>query len=175
MHLPRLLGVQLAVAAAAAGLLIGPVSGSANNDPHRSYAAAGSFDLAPRFCGFPIHLDFPINNAYQTVTGLPDGSTVIKVTGRFVATVTNETTGRAVTLNASGPLTTTVAPDGITVSLNGGGLTLFYAANATQYGFPSNLVLTSGKFIGTVDALTNDITTLTRMPSVLMDVCAAVS
>lgn len=173
MHLPRPVFVPLAAAVAVAGLLTGPTSGSANNDPHRSFSYSAPFDVPAAACGFPVHLDFPIDNEYQTVTTLPDGSTVFKATGRLIVTATNEDTGKAITLNVSGPGTVTLPPDG-TALLDDQGPALLYAVNGTQYGFPSNLVLTTGLLVVTFDA-TGNITTLTRQPSVRMDVCAALS
>jgi hypothetical protein len=160
---------------ASVALLIGTPSGSANNDRHRSFAPVTPFDLPAGFCSFPVHFDFPVNKEYQTVSTLPDGSTLSKFTGSQRATVTNQVTGKTVTVNDSGPGSLIVSTDGTAGTVDFQGLTLLYAMNATQYGFPSNVVVTSGRLSITIDFMSSSITSVTRQPHVLTDVCAALS
>jgi hypothetical protein len=177
LQVPRLRPLLPAIAAGLAGVvLIGaPQIAAANSDPHRSFAAAGPLDLPASFCGFPVHIGVVANNEYQTVSLAPDGSTLIKVTGRFVDSATNEVSGRTVTVNASGPSTLTVPTEGTILTYVGHGLTLLYAANATSFGLPSDLVVTSGPLDITLDASSQSLITMTGTPHVLEDVCAALS
>lgn len=167
----------LAVGAAVAGALA-PFRSStavwANSDAHRVFAAAAPFDLPAAYCGFPVHVGIEDNQEYSTVSTLAGGSTVIKTTGSFVAVVTNESSGHSRTVNASGPGTITVDPDGVNATIEIEGLGLFYAANGTAYGLPSDLVATSGLTELTSD-LPNDTITgsgFIRAPHVVTDLCA---
>lgn len=166
------------LAAGAAGSLaagFAALPAAANSDPHRSYAAAELFDLPPGICAFPVHIDFPVNKEYSTVTVQPDGSTVISTTGSLVVTATNDLTGKSVTVNASGPGTLSISPDGSSATAVSRGLTFVFAVNGTTFGFPSNLVVTSGDLAFTFNPSTDSITSLTRMPHLLLDVCGALS
>jgi hypothetical protein len=162
--------VALLVASCA---LLEPATASANNDPHRTFLAAVPFDLPTGICSFPVHLDFPVNNEYGTFSTATDGSTVIKVTGNVFVTVTNKATGNSVTLNASGPATVTISPDGSIEQLDGDGLGLLFFTNGTKFGLPSGLVLTSGPVMFTEDTATTSIISMAATPHVLVDVCAA--
>jgi hypothetical protein len=162
------------VVAAAAFILCAPAS--ANNDPHRIPFPSPPFDLPASYCGFPVHLAATVDREYATVSTSPDGSTVYKITGSIFVTVTNLTTGKSVTVNASGPATETVAPDGTTVTIDGRGLFLLYAANGTQFGLPSDIVLEAGPTNLTVDLATDTIISVASpAPHVLVDLCAALS
>jgi hypothetical protein len=162
--------------AAALGLsaLLAPSSAFANNDPHRTFLAATPFDLVG-FCNFPVHFDFPINKEYGTITMAADGSTIIKFTGSLFPSVTNEATGKTITLNASGPGTITISPDGTTEQFNAQGVGIIFAPNLTQFGFPSELVQTSGLAVFTEDLGTGSIVSFTTVPHLLLDVCAALA
>ena len=169
---PLFVALPMAAIAGVLITLLSPTSVLANNDPHRTFLAAAPFDLPVGVCSFPVHLAFPVNNEYGTISTAADGSTVIKVTGALDVTATDKLTGVAVTLNASGPATLTFSPDGTTEQLDGQGLGLFFAANGSQFGLPSNLVYTSGPLDATIDLATNSLTSLNN-PHVLLDVCAA--
>jgi len=132
--------------------------------------------LSAIYCGFPVRLDFPVNNEYQTVSTAPDGSTVFTITGHLTVSATNQVTGKTVTVNASGPGSLTISPDGSTGVFDNRGLFFLFAPNATQFGFPSNIVVTSGAWSFVSDFATNNIIRLTSgQPHVLSDVCAALS
>jgi hypothetical protein len=148
---------------------------SANNDPHRMFLAAAPFDLPANYCGFPVHFEYPVNKEYATVSMAPDGSTIFKVTGSLFITLTNTETGKTITVNASGPGTSTFSADGTRLDFDGGGLTLFFATNLTQFGLPSNLLLSSGPNQASVDLVTGTVITMPTVPHVLLDVCAALS
>jgi hypothetical protein len=160
---------------AAVAFLMGPASASANNDPHRIYLAAAPFDLPSSFCGFPVHVEFPVNKEYAKVSTAADGSTIFKVTGSLFVSLTNTATGESITVNASGPGTATFSPDGTTEIFDASGLALLFGTNLTQLGFPSNIVQTSGPTLGTLDLTTLAWTSMSRQPHVLLDVCAALS
>src|SRR5260370_17380121 len=121
---------------AATGILIQATPAAANNDPHRSFAAATPFDLPATFCGFAVHFAFPVDKEYSTITITADGSTVIKTTGSLFVSLTNNATGKSITVNASGPGTVTIAPDGINATFEGGGLASLFASNAPHAGLP---------------------------------------
>ena len=145
---------------------------SANNDPHRSVVPSGPVDLPAGICAFPVHIEFPVNREYQTVSSLPDGSTVSVVTGSLTATFTNVITGRSVSANVSGPGTTTFSPDGSTAHYDVRGLFNFAFSNATNFGFPSGLFVTSGQWAFDYNFATFAMSAPSRHPAVLRDLCA---
>jgi hypothetical protein len=73
--------------------------------------APGVLD-AVRYCGFPIFIDPVVNNEYQDVRTLPDGTTITKITGKLVVSFTNQNTGTTIVRDVSGPTTTITHPDG---------------------------------------------------------------
>jgi hypothetical protein len=142
----------------------------ANNDPHRVFLPAGPVDLPAGFCSFPTHYDVVANKEYGKITTLPDGTTVIVLTGSFKMSATNVDTGESVLLNASGPGTITFYPDGsFTVDGTGHWLIFNLATDAAQFGLPA-VMLTSGQFHETFDA-TGTLTELSVTGGVT-DVCA---
>ena len=154
--------------------ILAPTSVSANNDPHRTFLPAVPFDLPAVFCGFTVHLAAPVDREYGKISTGPDGSTTITFTGSLFTTLTNEVTGKAITLNTSGPATVTIFPDGRDID-HGEGLALIFAANGPQVGLPSGLVLLSGPvdFIGNL--VNGTISSFLTPPHVLLDVCAALA
>ncbi len=175
MIVPPSVGAALLAVTAAIALLIGPASASANNDPHRIYLAAAPFDLPSSFCGFPIHIDTLVDKEYAKVSQGADGSTIYKITGSLFDSVTNEATGKTITLNASGPANLTVSPDGTIGTFDARGLGLVFAPNLTQFGLPSNLVLVSGPTLASFDLVNGTVISMATQPHVLLDVCAALS
>ena len=168
--------LALALGTVATNAAAHPISALANSDPNRMFAATSPFDLPASFCGFVVHVGIDVNKEYETVSVAPDGSTVIKVTGYLVLTVTNESTGRSIEVTASGPGTTTILPNSSSGSVEATGVTLFYAANGTELGLPSDLMVTSGPLSFDADFATDTITGgLTRQPHVLVNVCATLS
>lgn len=167
--------LRAVVSAVALIALLAPVSVSANNDPHRTFLVATPFDLPAGFCSFPVHLDFPVDKEYGTISTTADGSTMIKSTGALVVTVTNKTTRANITLNVSGPGTNIISRDGNTLQFDLLGITLFFVTNGPRFGLPSGLVQTSGPLAGSLDLGSSAIITLTNRPHVLLDVCAALA
>ncbi len=168
----------VAATVAVAALLIAPSTASANNDPHRSFLASAPFELDQTFCAFSVHVDILVNREYATFTSLADGSTVITVSGSFFVGLTNPDTSKTIVVNASGPGTFTVSPDGMTVILNAQGRGFFFAPNLTDYGFPSNVVAVAGPVVITQQLAGDGTFTFTSVlghPQVITDVCAALS
>jgi hypothetical protein len=163
----------LAVTVAVSALLAGALPAAANNDPHRVFLPAPSGDLVG-YCAFPVHVDFPLNKEYGTITTAPDGTTTIVLTGALFITFTNETTGKAVTVNASGPGTDIFSPDG-TLTADVRGLLSLPGTNLTALGFPSNLVVTSGPMQYTQAPNFGAVSNVSGNFHLLMDVCAALS
>ncbi len=154
-------------------LVHGASPAAANNDPHRVFLFAPPSELVG-YCAFPVHVDFPLNKEYGTITTAPDGSTTIVVTGALFVTFTNETTRKAVTVNASGPGTDIISPDG-TLTANVRGLLSLPGPNLTALGFPSNLVVTSGPMQYTQAPNFGAVSNISGHFHLLMDVCAALS
>ncbi|MDP9235386.1 MAG: hypothetical protein M3P01_12685 [Actinomycetota bacterium] len=152
------------------GLVTAPPA-LANNDPHRVFLPAGPVDLPVGFCSFPTHLDVVANKEYGKITTLPDGTTIIEETGTFKLRATNVTTGKTVLLNASGPGTITIYPDGsVTVDGTGHWLIFNLSAAAASFGFPG-VMLTSGQIHETLDPTGTP--TALSVTGRATDVCAA--
>ena len=69
-------------------------------------------DPAGVSCAFDITISVVTNKEFQDVTTLPDGTTVTKITGNLVLSFENDSTGKTIQKNVSGPTTTTTSPDG---------------------------------------------------------------
>lgn len=177
----RILRAFLAASAAVAALVVGPGSGSANNDLHRIFEPAGPFDLPAGYCAFPVHLDFPADREYGTLTTLPDGSTVIETTGSLMVTASNEANGKSVQINAGGPGTITIPPTGTPIVYDLRGRSLLIGTNLTAFGLPSNVVAGAGPahFVEATNGLGGlpfgATISASGAPQVLMDVCAALA
>lgn len=159
--------------------LVGPVAVSANDDPHRTFLPAAPFDLpAGTYCAFDVHLDILADREYAATTILPDGSTRLTVTGSYMLAASNDQTGKTIVVNAGGPGTFTALPNGTTVIGSFRGRALFFAPNLTQFGFPSNVVLTAGPEVVTQEYAGDGSFTFTSFeghPQLITDVCAALS
>ena len=168
-------GVALAVAV----LLLAASPVAANSDPHRAFLPAGPFDLpGGTYCDFTVHMDVLADREYATSTSLPDGSTVLTVTGSLMLAATNVDTSKTVVVNAGGPGTFTFLPDGTTAIGTFLGRALFWAPNLTDYGFPSNVVMTAGPAVVTEEFAGDGSFTFTSFkghPQLLTDVCGALS
>jgi hypothetical protein len=164
--------------AALALLLVTAAPASANNDPHRSFLPAAPFDLpggTGGICAFPVHVAFPDNNEYGTTSTLPDGSTLLKVTGTSFMSATNLNTGKMLIANTSSEGTYTYLTDGVTVIGNFHGPSWLEAPNQTAFGFPSNFVVVAGSVLLTLNSTTGEYISLSGHQHVLIDVCAALS
>jgi hypothetical protein len=165
----------LVAAATFAGLFAtGPSGAWANNDPHRVFLPSSPFDIDSNVCGFPVHVDIPIDRQYGTFSTAQDGSTILKITGSLVWTLTNETNGNTITLNVSGPGVITFPIDTTLAVVNAQGLNIIYITNGSDFGVP-NLFYSSGLLQFTTDLSNDTITDMPTRPHVLLDVCTALS
>jgi hypothetical protein len=155
-------------------LLIGPTSASANNDPHRFFFASGPVDIPADVCGFPMHFDVVTNKEYASLTVTADGTSIIKVTGSFVVTFTNSTTGKSITLNASGPGTFTFPANSSLQIVDASGLSFWVGPNLSEFGLP-NAFLSSGPLQLTADTSNFQVVSVARQPHVLVDICSALA
>jgi hypothetical protein len=103
----------LAVVVFLAGLLLAAPAG-AQPPPPVPISQDPVFLPAPDFCAdFDVLITFPVfDQSYVQITVEPDGTTTYMITGHATATVTNQTTGKSVTYNISGPGTLVVYPEG---------------------------------------------------------------
>lgn len=177
----RMLAIILASASLATIAAVAPRSVSANNDPHRFFEQAGPIDLPVGYCAFPVHVDFPVDREYGTLSTLPDGSTVIVTTGSLVVTATNQLTGKSIEVNAGGPGTVTIPPSGSPIVYDFSGRSLLLGTNQQAFGLPSNMVATAGPvhIVEATDGLGGlpfgTISSLSGNPQVITDVCAALA
>lgn len=98
------------------------------------------------FCSFPILIQDVRNNRRERTSTLPDGSTVVRTTGKLIQRITNETTNKSIVIDVSGPTTDTTSPDGTaeTFSGEGGNLLIFGPGGQRNTGEPP-VVVTHGK------------------------------
>jgi hypothetical protein len=168
---------MLAVVAAAAFaslLIAGSSPAWANSDPHRVFLPSSPFDIPSNVCGFTVHVDIPVDRQYGTFSTAPDGSTILKITGSLVWALTNVENGKTITLNASGPGVITFPIATTLAVVDGQGLNIVYVTNGAQFGVP-NLMYSSGLLEFTTDLSNDTITAMPRQPTVLLDVCVALS
>jgi hypothetical protein len=85
-----------------------------------------------------------------------------------------QTTGKTVTLNVSGPGTVTYPPNSTLGVIASHGVSIYYVTNGAQFGLP-NLMYVSGLFDFTTDFANDTIVSVARPPHVLLDVCAALA
>ena len=170
-----------ALLAALALLLMTAAPASANNDPHRSFLPADPFDLPALgspggICAFPVHVAWPVNKEYATTSYLPDGSMVIKVSGRIFMSVTNLDTLKTITVNVSSAGTFTYPLDGLTgIGTWTGPGWVEFPNLATDFGFPSNFVVAAGSGVLVVSLTTGDLISVSGHIHVTTDVCAALT
>ena len=172
----RRLGVIVALGALL-GMFAGVLSASpalAGRGPKWQLVQANPFTLPAAYCGFMVRVTFPVNNQYSKLLKASDGSTIELNTGSLTSTYTNLSTGKAVTVNESGPGKVTTHADGsITIAGRGhSGLSLT-PADAQRFGLPTVSVLT-GAFAASL-AADGTITSLSLNGHVLVDVCTALS
>jgi len=153
-------------------LTAGPASAGG---PTREAAPAQPFDLAAGPCPFVIHVEFPVNNEYSiTFTDADGNPTRVIVTGALVTTLTNTENDRSVTLNISGPGTTTFGDDGSTVLHASGNWAFFFFPGQLGTGSPGSLILNRGRMQILTAANGFDQTILSQSGT-QTDVCALLS
>ena len=168
--------VGIAAAAACSGMLVCATSATANNDPHRVFAGPPGPPVdVTGLCAFPVQIAATVDNEYAVVNSQPDGSILVVIRGSLRVTFTNDVTGLAIEVNASGPGMYLVTPDGSAV-VSGTGLSILTAPNLTSFGFPSNIVVNSGplQYIQTSSSV-GPVSVVSGHINVVTDVCAALS
>jgi hypothetical protein len=85
--------------------------------------------------GFTAVVTYTEFNQYIIQEMTSDGTTTLKITGYVQATVTNQTTGKSVTYNISGPGTIVLYPDG-SFSIDAGGPNLLWTLPENLEQFP---------------------------------------
>jgi hypothetical protein len=120
-------------------------------------------------CTFPVSVDSVVNRTVTTTHIDADGNILwIHGSGTNVIRVTNDATGNAGTVNASGPGKFTFDPDG-TIRINGTGawVVVFFPTDS-----PANAMLVlTGNLVFTVDPNTGKLT-LVSHTGTTRDLCA---
>jgi hypothetical protein len=167
------LRVRFVCAVAAATLLASGATASAQGSP-RIFEPSGPLDLPAGYCAFPVHVDNVFNKEYIDHQWTNrDGSLTILSTGALILRVTNTTTGKTITVNASGPLKVTIYPDGSEAgTVLGPFFHWFDQTDQQRFGVPG-LALINGRGAFTTDPSG----TLTSASFVghVTDLCAALS
>ena len=132
--------------------LLGVGSASAA-DPRQPYPnPTGSFDLNGYCSGFDVVASYTRSKEYVIhQTTAPDGTITQKITGSAVISLTNATTGKTVTYNASGPGTVIIYPDN-SYSVDATGPTLFWTLPQNSYLGVPTISYTRGPVSFYVDA-----------------------
>jgi hypothetical protein len=119
------LGAITVAAPASAGPGVRQATGTGGfNGPTVTHPVAAPEDLAAGdVCGFPVHLDFPVNQVVQDTWTNDAGQPVFATaSGLLVAHAVNVTTGRGTTVNLDGAGDYSFLPDGSFVLSGGGGV-----------------------------------------------------
>ena len=152
-------------AATAAALLVAPAAAEAATadppwtpvaNPLGSQGHHGSITLqAGRFCAFAVDAAVVANAELKQVTTFADGTTIIRLKGELVLGFKNETTGKSIDEDVSGPSTTTISPDGGSATFQGEGphWVAFGPESKANTGEPG-LVFTSGQITVTYVGIT---------------------
>lgn len=106
-----LLGAPVAAGAATADPPWTPVTNPVNSTPNAPPNSPATLP-AGQFCTFAIYVAVVTNDEFKQMTKLADGTMVARVKGNLVLTFKNETTGKTIEENVSGPFTHTMSPDG---------------------------------------------------------------
>lgn len=113
------------------------------------------------------------SNNYLTQRTTQSGTTIIKISGTLVLELTNLTSHKSITLNASGPGTITVNPDASSVT-EGRGLTLVFLDPVTAAAFKMPMIsYLSGRLVLAADP-TGTATAISYTGN-FRDVCAMLS
>jgi hypothetical protein len=122
---------------------------------------------------FNVTATFTNWNVYSTTETLSDGTVIIQVAGPETGTITNDSTGKTLPVDATGPGTTTIHPDGsVTVVSEGSSLYTPPLALTEKFGTPGVFV-SHGLATYEVDA-SGDLVSFTHVGP-LVDLCAALS
>lgn len=123
-----------------------PLQRTPVTDPLHSGSPNGSITLPPGHnCVFAVDIAVVANNEFQDVTTLTDGTTVTKITGKLVLSFKNDTTGKTIEENVSGPTTQTASPDGSATMQGEGRNWIEFGPHGQANTGEPGLVFTSGK------------------------------
>lgn len=139
-----LLGAPLAAGAATADPPWTPVINPVNSTPN---APPNSPETLPAglVCAFALDIAVVKNKEFQQVTTLADGTTVTRIKGNLVLSFKNDTTGKTIEENVSGPTTQTIKPDGTGI-FQGEGLNYFlFGPHSRMNTGEPGLVFTAGQ------------------------------
>jgi len=132
------------------------------------------FTVPASFCGFKIHVNFPVDREFAKLIKASDGSMITLITGSLRFTFTNLSTGKAITENVSGPGKIITHADGsATVTAKGHNGEFLTPAQAKRFGLPP-VSVTAGALTTTL-APDGSETSVTLQGHVLVDVCAALN
>jgi hypothetical protein len=163
--------LALVVVASVAAIALPATAASARGDGW--LPVTGLPDGATVFCGStPVTLNFPVNREYVRTVNVdsPDIDHVDQFTGSLWVTFTT-TTGRSITLNASGPGEVTTYTNGDVETHSEGWFNFaFSQTQAQQLGLPQ-IVSTTG-VMDYVFHPGDDSVTPVRIPTHVVDVCA---
>ena len=124
------------------------------SEPRLPLPNPGPLELVGYCEGFTVLITWTEFNQYiiRAKTS-SDGTTTLKITGNAQATVTNETTGKAVSFNVSGPGTLVIFPSGA-FSINAAGPNLLWTLPENLLHFPDvpTISYTTGHVTVEVDA-----------------------
>ena len=142
-----------------------------HSDPPFTLPALGS---PGGVCQFPVLVEIPVDGTQSKTTTLPDHSTVTSFEGSFKETLTNTATGKTINVNASGPGTVTQAHRSSVLQIASLGVATTYVTNGADFGLP-NFFYYAGPFDFTTDTSNDTLTSVSRFPHLLTDLCAALS
>lgn len=166
-----LLGAPAAAGAATADPPWTPVINPVNSTPNAPPNSPESLP-AGLVCAFGLDIAVVKNKEFQQVTTLADGTTVTRVKGNLVLSFKNDTTGKTIEENVSGPTTLTVKPDG-TSTFQGEGLNYFlFGPHSRMNTGEPGLVFTAGQI--TVTA-TGNVSKTFSLNGTQQDGCALLS
>jgi hypothetical protein len=144
----------------------------AGRGPKWHLVTAKPFTLPAAFCGFKIRVASPAGKEYFKLLNASDGSMTDLGTGSLKVSLTNPSTAKTITVNASGPAkVTTHAGGSVTFAGRGHGLHFLAPADAMRFGLPT-VSVTTGRLTESI-ASDGSLTPVTLHGHVLADVRAA--
>jgi hypothetical protein len=154
-------------AAAPAPMVIAQARGKPTRSP---LPPAEDFEAPPGlWCSFGVFVHDIVNNqVIKTFPPEPNGDVVQLITGRYVTSVTNTSTGKSITVNISGPGRVTIHPDGSVTLEATGRWFLAEIENA-----PATAFISSGRVV--ISIAPGGPPTLVSQSGHVEDICALLS
>jgi hypothetical protein len=145
-----LLGAPVAAGAATADPPWTPVTNPLNNPTPGAPPNSPITLPAGRNCAFAVDIAVVTNNEFEQVTTLADKDTVTKIRGNLVLSFKNDTSGKTLDEQVSGPTTETDSPDGTSGTFQGEGPNWFaFGPHGQANTGEPGLVFTKGRVITT--------------------------